>query len=207
METFAILATLAVVHLLAAASPGPNLVVVAAAAHGSRRAGLLTVAGILLAVTTWLAMATLGLGIVLARYPLVYAVLQYVGAGYLVWLGLRLLYGAVADRYRRLDPAAVGDRPAGALVRRGYLVNMSNPKTIGYYTSLFVVLIPPGSPAWLFLAASAVALAVSMSWWLVVVLLFSTGTVRGLFARSRRIVDLLMGGTLVLIGLRLAVSR
>ena len=208
MPELGILATFALVHLLAAASPGPNLIIVSSyAAVGSRRACLLLILGILLGVLTWSSMTALGLGAVLARYPTAYAVLQYAGAAYLVWLGLRMIFAAICNRSNGLDISPPPQRSAHSLVLTGYLVNMTNPKTIAYYTSLFAVLIPAESPGWLFSAAVAVALLVSSLWWIFVALLFSTGTVRRLYALLRRSLDLIMGGALIVLGFRLATDR
>ena len=203
-----ILLVFAVVHLLAAASPGPNRVVVGSyAAAQSRRAGLLAALGIVLATLTWVTMTALGMAAILHQSPALYEVLRYVGAAYLIWLGLRM----VGAGLKRVDPCEEGMLPGrgstAAIVSAGYLVNMTNPKTIAYYTSLFAVLIPADAPTWLFVAAAAVAVAVSASWWSLVAVVFSTGRVRRGFARARRYLDLIMGGALILLGLRLASGR
>lgn len=203
-----ILLTFAAVHFLAAASPGPNLIIVSShASSGSRKAGLLAGAGVVLGTLTWAFMTALGLGAVLAKFPALYGAIQYAGAAYLVWLGFRMIFDAVGNRYRGIETPASGARPGRSIVLAGYLVNMTNPKTIAYWTSLFAVLIPPDSPVWLFVAAALVAAAVSASWWALVALAFSTGAVRRYFVLTRRYIDLVMGGALVFLGIRLATSR
>lgn len=203
-----ILLTFAAVHLMAAASPGPNLIIVSSqASAGSRKSGLLAGLGVVLGTLTWASMAALGLGAVLAKYPSLYEVVQYAGAAYLIWLGGRMIFDGIRNRYCGVDTPMPGARSGRSIVLAGYLVNMTNPKTIAYWTSLFAVLIPPDSPVWLFVAAAMVAAAVSASWWTLVALAFSTGAVRRYFTRARRYIDLIMGGALVFLGLRLATGR
>ena len=206
MDTFEILLTFAIVHLLAAASPGPNLIVVSSYSAASRRQGLLVSFGLLLAVLTWASATALGL-VALLSYHLLYQLIQYAGAAYLCWIGLNLLRAGFMKQPQALAKNMVEQSSPFALMLRGYLVNMTNPKTIAYYTSLFAVLIAPDSPVWLFAASVAVAVTVSTIWWIFVVFVFSNPVVQNSLYSSRRYLDIIMGGTLILLGIRLATER
>jgi threonine efflux protein len=127
------LAIFALVHLLAAASPGPNLIIVSSyPSTVSRKAGLLAAIGILLGVFTWSPATALGLGTVLAKYPLLYSVIRRAGAIYLIWLGFRIIRDAIGNRYKDIDAKDVEVQSARSIVFSGYLVNMTNPKTVAY---------------------------------------------------------------------------
>jgi len=202
------LAVFALVHFLAAASPGPNLVVVSSyASTVSRKAGLLAALGILFGVLTWASATALGLGTLLANYPLIYSVIRHAGAIYLIWLGCRMVKDAISNKYGEIDTKRVKPGSARSIVLSGYFVNMTNPKTVAYYTSLFSVLIPPSSPTWVFVAAASVALLVSASWWTSVALFFSIEGIRRFFSATRRYLDFVTGSALVFFGVRLATSR
>jgi RhtB (resistance to homoserine/threonine) family protein len=208
MDYLSILATFAVVHLLAAASPGPNLIIVSSyASTVSRKSGLLAALGILFGVITWSTAAALGLGVVLTKFPTLYFFIQHAGAAYLIWLGIRMIHDGMKDQYQNIDTPKLRDRSACSIIASGYLVNMTNPKTVVYYGSLFSVLIPLNSPTWVFLAAAIVALLVSLAWWFSVALFFSTKAIRKAFASTRRYIDVLMGGALIYLGIRLASNR
>jgi threonine efflux protein len=201
------LALFALVHLLAAASPGPNLVVVSSYATVSRKAGLLAALGILFGVLTWASATALGLGTALANYPHLYSVVRHAGAIYLVWLGLNLIRDGIRNRYQGIDTGRVGNKSPRSIVLSGYLVNMTNPKSVAYYTSLFSVLIPPGSPTCMFVAAACIALLVSASWWTSVALFFSIRSIRQFFSATRRYLDFITGGAMAFFGVKLATSR
>jgi threonine efflux protein len=201
------LAVFAFVHLLAAASPGPNLVVVSSYAAVSRTAGLLAALGILFGVLTWASATALGLGTVLANYPAVYSAVRYAGATYLIWLGLRMIRDGIKNQYQGIGTRRVEDESPRSIVLSGYIVNMTNPKSVAYYSSLFSVLIPPNSPTGMFVAAACIALLVSASWWTSVALFFSTRSIQRFFSATRRYIDFITGGAMVLFGVRMATSR
>ncbi len=202
------LATFAVIHLLAAASPGPNLFLVSSTSTAvSRRSGGLVVAGILLAVLTWSSMTALGLSAVISKSPMLYTSIQYLGAIYLTWLGMKLIWTSLKKQAGPGHSVTVQVESDWVFVLRGYFVNMTNPKTIAYYTSLFAVLIPPESPNWLYFAAVCVAVSVSSFWWLSVVFLFSSSWASHALQKSQRKLDFLMGSALVVLGAKLAIGR
>ncbi len=96
---------------------------------------------------------------------------------------------------------------AASPLMKGFLVNIGNPKTIAYYTSLFAVLIPVDSNALVLVAVvvtDAVACAV---WWILVAYLFGANPVKLFFRRARQSIDRLFGGALILLGLKLALDR
>lgn len=207
MDVFWTLVAVAATQLLAAASPGPNFFIVTShATGGSRRASLQVVAGVLAATVAWACAAALGLGAVVASLPWLYAALQFAGAAYLVYLGGRMVLGALRGG-ARATAEGTGRATGWPAVRAGFLTNITNPKSVAYYASLFAVMVPPGSPGWLFLAAVFVAVLVSTLWWVSVALLFSLPRVHRAYRRVRRWIDPVAGGVLILLGARLATSK
>jgi threonine efflux protein len=144
---------------------------------------------------------------VLANYPPVYSVVRYAAAIYLIWLGLRTIRDGIKNRYQGIGTRRVESESPRSIVLSGYIVNMTNPKSVAYYTSLFSVLIPPSSPTGMFVAAACIALLVSASWWTSVALFFSIRGVQCLFSATRRYIDFIAGGAMVFFGLRMATSR
>ena len=207
MDVAAILIGIAIVHLLAIASPGPTFVVVTSyAVAGDRRAGLLVTLGVVLATLTWASLAAAGLGTVIAQFSWLYLALRIAGAVYLIYLGVKMLIGVIRKTPVELKE---GSREGSGwrAVRAGFLTNISNPKVIAYYASLFGVMIPPGASNWLFLAAAATAITISALWWSFVTLFFAIPVIRRGYLRIRRQMDGVMGTLLVLLGGRLLLSR
>ena len=118
--------------------PGPTVTVIIANSlkHGSR-AGLLNVLGTQIGVIIWLGIAALGLGAAIQVMGVWFDLLRYVGAAYLVWLGIKL-FRSKGDLAVATDRA----RPNGSFLLQGLVVILSNPKML----VLFGALIPPFIP-------------------------------------------------------------
>ena len=111
--------------------PGPAvLYIVARSVEQGRRAGFVSDLGIHSATLVHVAAAALGLSALLASSALAFGVVKYAGAAYLVWLGLKKIFG----RAEAPDPGAALQRTRYArLFRDGFIVNLFNPKTALFF--------------------------------------------------------------------------
>jgi threonine/homoserine/homoserine lactone efflux protein len=110
--------------------PGPAvLYVIGQSLGGGRRAGLVSALGITTGTLVHIAAAAVGLSALVMSSALAFEVVRYVGAAYLVWIGVRRLLG-------RDEAGAGGERPPRSLRRtfsRGIVVNVLNPKTALFF--------------------------------------------------------------------------
>lgn len=206
MEYVAALAGLAVVHLLAVASPGPSTVlVIQTAAVSGRRAGLLAAFAMMLGALAWAAAALYGLQILFARFDWLYVAFRIGGAAYLLYLAFMLLRHAGAP-LPEADPAAVR---AGAWqgFLKALLLQLSNPKVMVFMGSIFVSLLPAQPPAWMDATVLAIVAVNEFTWFALLALLFSGETARAFYRRTKLWLDRFMGGALALLGLKLALDR
>lgn len=204
MSNLAVLAGIAGIHILAIASPGPTLAAVLShAVHGNRRAGFQLALGVVLATTVWATAAAAGLHTALASVPTLYHALQWAGAAYLIHLGVRMLAAAFRPAAARHDEAPRRSISGWQAVRAGFLTNITNPKVIAYYASLFGVLIPSTAPVWLFWASVATVIAVSGLWWSGATLLLTQELVRRAYRRFQPKFDVLMGVALIALAVKL----
>src|SRR4029450_6624401 len=131
--------------LLLLVVPGPSvLYIVTQSVSYGRRAGLASVAGITTGTFVHVAAATIGLSALLASSALAFNVVKYLGAAYLIVVGIRRLAG--------LEPATAGGLPAArshaSLYRQGIVVNTLNPKTALFFLALLPQFISEPGPAW-----------------------------------------------------------
>lgn len=112
--------------------PGPNvaLIVANSVAHGARY-GLMTVAGTASAMVLQLALVVLGASALLGLLASLFDWLRWLGVAYLLWLGVRTWRAASAD----LSGIAAEPRSAAAIFARGFLVSLTNPKTLLFYAA------------------------------------------------------------------------
>ena len=121
--------------------PGPgNLALDHLDRQGRRRGGLAATLGVIAGdqVLMWLAVA--GVAALLAAYPPAFRAVQWLGAGYLAWLGLRMLLAKAGD-------APVLEIRAGHYFRQALTITLLNPKAIVFYMAFFPLFVDPARPA------------------------------------------------------------
>ena len=139
-STLLVFATAAIVILLI---PGPSvLYIVSQSVEHGRRAGLLAVLGVHLGTLVHITAATVGLSALLVSSATLFDAVRLVGAGYLIVLGVRAVLGR-GEATRSRAPAAREMRP-GRIVRRGILVNVTNPKTALFFFAFLPQFVRPG---------------------------------------------------------------
>ncbi|HMD93414.1 MAG TPA: LysE family translocator [Trebonia sp.] len=199
------LALLAGIWTLVVMSPGPDFVVTVSRAASSRRAGLAAAAGIVAGTAVWASASAVGLAVVLAHYRWVAEVVRLAGAGYLTWLGIRMI--VLARRPIPAEDDGSGGPGLGAAWRAGLLADLGNPKAAVFWTGLFAAVLPTASPLPVRVAAIGVAVAVAAGWYSAVACAFSLAVVGRWYRRGKKWVDRATGGVLIGLAARLATER
>lgn len=133
-----------------AATPGPDMLLIAArsASHG-RAAGFATLAGIQIGTYGHALATALGLAQLFAVYPLAYDVVRYAGAAYLAFLAVRILTARPAPATS--PTAASTDATTAAAIapmfRQGLWNNVLNPKMALFVVALFPQFVDPAGPS------------------------------------------------------------
>jgi homoserine/homoserine lactone efflux protein len=122
-------------------TPGPAvLFVVSVAMARGTRAGLTAALGILAANTFYFALSATGIAAVIVASSRLFAVLKWLGAGYLVWTGLRMLLSPSGP------PVAGVAQPVAHSLVRGFIVQAANPKALVFFVALLAQFIDPTAP-------------------------------------------------------------
>lgn len=129
-------------------TPGPDvLYIVSNALRSGVRAGLVAALGIVSGCFVHVFAAALGVGALLATSATAFAVLKWVGAAYLFWMGVKLLF-ARGGRSSLVPPDAPGERVIVNLwrvYRQGFLTNVLNPKVALFFLAFVPQFIAPGA--------------------------------------------------------------
>jgi threonine efflux protein len=196
------LAGIAAINLMGAASPGPAFFVVSRTAAGqSRRAGLAAALGVSSATVIWAFAAIHGLALLLGEAAWMFRLIQALGGAYLVYLGWQAFRHA-PEPLPKVDPL-IGAPSGLAAYRRGFVVNMTNPKVMVFFASVFASVYTPGKPEWINLAVLVVVALDEIAWYSLVALAFSSRPAQAAYGRAKRWIDRGFGALLGLFGLRL----
>jgi threonine/homoserine/homoserine lactone efflux protein len=190
-----------------AAIPGPNMLLVMThgARHGLRRSSA-TMAGCLTALVLMLSVSAAGLGVFLEAWPAMFDTLRYIGAAYLIWLGVKSWRAKVGETdIPVVDPAV---RAPGALFRNGFLVASSNPKSILFAAALLPQFLDASRPTLpQFGVLVATFAVIEVSWYL---LYAGLGTRIGATLKNRSVAkafNRLTGGLFAGFGAMMALMR
>lgn len=200
--------TVALVHLLAVASPGPDFaVVVRESVTQGRHTGSWTALGVGCGIFVHIAYSLLGIGLIVSQSIVLFNLFKWLAAGYLLYLGWRALRAQPMSLDTADEASSRPHRSAWQAFVIGFVTNGLNPKATLFFLSLFTVVISPDTPL-LVQAGYGVYLAGATAlWFLLVAWLFSRGRVRAGFARMGHWFDRLTGAVLIGLGVRLAVSK
>lgn len=208
MLSVAELTWFAIASLLLALTPGPNMIYcVSRTLVQGRRAGFVSLAGVLLAFLVHLVAAALGLTALLLAVPLAFDAIRLIGAAYLLWLAWQAVKpGGTAPFEPRALPA---DRP-GKLFRMGFLTNLLNPKVAMFYLSFFPQFIHPERGSVLLQSAMLGAVQITGSAVVNATLVFGAAGITAVLSQSTgwlRTQRYVMGTVLAAIAVRIALTE
>lgn len=205
----ATLTTLALLYLAALIIPGPNLLLLThTAASASRRAALGVALGISTGTVLWVAVAVFGVQQIFDAAPALQTALRAIGGVYLLYLAWGLFRSlrrnVASDVATEGSQVAVSHDNAGwANYRRGLLTNLTNPKSLAFWTSVAVVSLDPNAALATRLAAVAMVGAMGLVYHLGVAWLFSTAPAQQAYLRAKPALSVVTGAVMTAFGLRL----
>ncbi len=189
-------------------SPGPNLVITMrnSLAH-TQRAGIYTALGLavgdLIHIGGWL----VGIGVIITHSVLVFNILKWMGAAYLIYIGIKSLQ---AKKHR---PADIEDTAVNIQInskqafRMGLLTCLLNPKVTLFFFALFTQLIQPGTPFWVQMLYGMTVASIEFLWFTTVAVTISRPLIKRRFVSVSHWLERVMGAVLLGLGLRLAIVR
>jgi RhtB (resistance to homoserine/threonine) family protein len=181
----------ALAHLLAVASPGPDFAIVVkqSLTHG-RRTAIWTSIGIGTGILLHITYCLLGIGLLITSSVFWFTIVKYLGAAYLAWLGIQ----ALRTKPRHANTAGLTHvhatpRPHGAFAT-GFLTNvLGNPKAALFFLALFTVVIDPHTPRLIQAGYGLWMSVATAAWFTFVSFTFTQERVRAAFLRQGHWID------------------
>jgi threonine/homoserine/homoserine lactone efflux protein len=186
-------------------APGPAQALVLTRTLGEgRAAGAMTAVGLNVGTLAHAFAAALGLSAVLATSAVAFGAVKYVGAAYLIYLGIRAL------RAQDAEPERVEGVRAGAMFWRAVVTGTLNPKVAVFFLAFLPQFVSPerGPAFWQFVILGAIVAALDVIYELILV--WAAGELRGRVLGSRRFAlwrQRVTGAVLIGLGARLALAK
>lgn len=200
--------TVALVHLIALMSPGPDFFFVSqTAASRSRREAMMGVVDISLGIVVWAGVALMGLHLILQKMAWLHQVIMVGGGIYLCWMGWQLLRSARAQQAQPAAEAQVALPKAGRSFIRGFLTNLSNPKAVIYFGSVFSLFVGDSVGAGARWGLFLLIVAETFVWFSLVAVVFALPAMRRGYQRLAKWIDGVAGVLFTGFGLHLIFTR
>lgn len=207
MELLFSFGAFAVIMLLAAMSPGPDVLVVSknSITH-SRSIGAYTAIGVAMGTFVHVGYTLAGIGLLISQSIVLFSVVKIAGAVYLVYLGVSL----IADKSH--VSAVEAQRNVASItklqaLREGFITNVLNPKATVFFVAVFSQFLAPEYSFVVRAGFGLEAALIACMWFLALSMILTHAKVRSIIASVQERLLKVMGAALVLLGVKLASSQ
>jgi len=200
--------SLAAICVMGALSPGPSLaVVVKNTLFGGSKQGYATAVSHGAGVALYAILTALGIGIVIVQSPMLFSVIQYAGAAFLVYLGVKALLSKKQD-IEIAEPTSENTNVKKDINgwRDGFLIAFLNPKLAIFFLALFSQFVDVNASTEQKVIMVATVGIIDTLWYILVAFMFSRGPILNKLKRNSHIIDKVTGSFLILLAARVVVN-
>ena len=195
----------AFLHLMAAISPGPAVLMSArTGVTEGLRTGFFLACGIGIGGVVWAMAALFGLNLVFQAAPALLYALKIAGGLYLIYMAWGMW--KTADQPLNMAETVRPPRTAMSAFRLGLITQLANPKPAVLFSAIFVGTVPPNTPAWVYVALLLVVFLNETIWNTVVARIFSFNRSKAAYISLKSLIDRCFGGMLAILGLKIAAT-
>ncbi|MFT6984633.1 MAG: RhtB (resistance to homoserine/threonine) family protein [Psychromonas sp.] len=200
-------AMITLIHLLAVISPGPDFaVVIRQSVSFGRKTAIITSLGIGAGISVHVFYTLLGIGFILTQSANAFMIAKIVGALYLTYLGVKLLFSkaqTATDTEVKLDSNKNHNRRAFLL---GFMTNLLNPKATLFFLAVFTSIVSIDTPLAIQSIYGIWITVTTALWFSLVSFFFSQDKVRAKFVSHGYLFERVMGTVLLIFAAKLAVA-
>ncbi|OCG11494.1 lysine transporter LysE [Gilliamella sp. wkB292] len=202
LDTVLLVSTISCLGMI---SPGPDFfLVLKNSLTYSRKIALLTCLGVITAILIHMSYCVAGVAVLIAATPLLYNVLRYAGAAYLLWLGIKALLAKQTNTTYVSQQLIDKQMSAKSAFIQGLLCNLLNPKATLFFLAIFTQVLNANSSTTDKLLVAFIIWIEAVLWWPFVVFIFQTQAVQRHYFKMQLIIDKLLGVILITLGIKVA---
>ena len=195
--------SVALVHILAVMSPGPDFAVVTKnSLVYSRKSGVLSALGIGLGILVHITYSVIGVAFILSNNPNLLTAIQYIGALYLIYLG----YLSLTDKYHESIQSTkhiTHDIPPFEALKNGFITNITNPNATLFFLSIYTTLISEQTPLFIRTLYGLEMSVATFAWFCLVALVFSHPLIKNKISGAQYYIEKVMGIALIYLALKI----
>lgn len=194
------------VHVLGLMSPGPDFAMITKMTFTyGRRTGILTAVGLMCGVMVHITYCIIGIGFIIAQSILLFNAIKYIGAGYLVYIGVRALLTKKANHHditadTSTEIKTISPRKA---IMTGFMTNVLNPKATLFFFSIFTQVINPNTPLGTQGVYAVMMLATTVGWFSLVATILSHRHIQSRMHKIKHHIERSMGVVLIALGIKI----
>ncbi len=198
--------SVALISLLGAMLPGPDFAIVTKnSLFHSRKSGYFTSLGVATAIMVHMSYCVLGLALVISSSLLLFSLIKYVGATYLIYLGVMSLFSKQSKKiFSSNGELKKSEISNFASFRQGFLCNLLNPKATLFFLSLFTVIIKPGTPFSAQIVYASEIVLIAMAWFCTLTVILSHPYIKHSLEKAEKYIAKILGVFLIGFGTVLA---
>lgn len=199
-----LLFTICLLHFVAQLSPGPDVLLIAkSAASTTRQNALKIIAGISAGIVVWVVLTLAGFTVLIEQFPWVQQVLMLLGGIFLAKMGWAMLKGGVRSFRNKHQPEDDSNELAQPenYFMLGLWTNLSNPKTLIYFSSVFSLALSSSASEYLKAQLAVIIPLQTFITFALLMLLISQPKIKALYQRSGSYIDIVSGGLFSLFAL------
>ena len=200
--------TIAIVFFLAVVSPGPDFAVVTKnSLLYSRKVGVYTAIGVALGIMVHVTYSMLGVALIISKSILLFNIIKYIGAGYLIYLGYQALKSKPST-VSKIETSEIKKKELGIFqaIQNGFLTNALNPKATLFFLALFTQVISPATPKVIELLYGVEMTLICGIWFSIVAVLFSNSIMKAKISKVKHHIERVTGVVLIALGIKVALS-
>lgn len=199
--------TVAVIHLLAVMSPGPDFAMISRnSLIYSRKTGIYSAIGLAFGILVHVAYSLIGIGLIISKSIVIFSIIKFLGAGYLIYIG----YKALKTKPHNLKSKFFeqkNDLNKNIAIKMGFLTNALNPKATLFFLSLFTQVINPNTPLMIQIFYGLEMSIMTFVWFAFVAAVLSHSAVQTKFALAHHHIERFFGVILIALGIKVALSN
>ena len=197
-----------IVDIAAVMSPGPAFVALVRNAMAyDRKIGVATAFGLALGVGVHVLLVLGGIAFLITKSVLLFNVIKYGGAGYLIYVGVKSLRSGGKRVVVKADEGNVKAITVSQAILQGFWTNLLNPKAVVFFTAVFAQFIHPSMSVSVQILYGCTPVCVEFLWFSGLAIILTNMSIKRKFMNVIHWVERLCGGLMIGLGVKLALFR